>query len=150
MNTLVERILTRCQVWICSMCCLRAFSSLLWCRSTCELQGSLCPPVSGVAFYFQILLSLLCTHKHHPIPFLLLQGSVYLLVVSAVGHVAVLMQVHLRQFSAGDGVRAHWCRPGAGWQQAGRESVLLDFLGIGWCSLYSSCCRVDAVKCQPG
>lgn len=95
MNTLVEKMLTKSQVWIYSMCCLRTFASLVWCTSTSELQGPLCPLDSGVAFYFQILLSLLCTYKQHPIPFLLLQGSVYLLVVSAVGCVAVLMQVHL-------------------------------------------------------
>lgn len=96
MNTLVEKMLTKSQVWIYSMCCLSAFASLIWCTSTCELQGPLCPLDPGVAFYFQILLSLLCTYKHHPLPLLLLQGSVYLLVVSAVGRVAVLMQVHLR------------------------------------------------------
>lgn len=96
MNTLVEKMLTKSQVWIYSMCCLRAFDSLIWCTSPCELQGPHCPLDSGVAFYFQILLSLLFTYKHHPLPFLLLQGSVYLLVVSAVGRVAVLMQVHLR------------------------------------------------------
>lgn len=96
MNTLAEKMLTKSQVWMCSMCCLRAFASLGWCMSTSELQGPLCPLDSGVAFCFQILLGLLCTYKQHPFPFLLLQGIVYLLAVCAVGCVAVLMQVHLR------------------------------------------------------
>lgn len=30
------------------------------------------------------------------------------------------------------------------------ESVPLDFLGVGLCSLQISDCRADAVKCQPG
>lgn len=38
----------------------------------------------------------------------------------------------------------------AGSRQADRESMPLDFLGIGLCSLHIFHCRVDAVKCHPG
>lgn len=53
------------QVWIYSMCCLRAFASLVWCTLTSELQDPLCPPDFGVAVCFQILLSLLCPYNHY-------------------------------------------------------------------------------------
>lgn len=150
MNTLAEKMLTESQVWIYSMCCLRAFASLVCCRSTCELQGPLCPLDSGVAFCFQILPSLLCTCKHHPIPFLPLQGSVFWLCL--LGDVWLCWcrcswgSFHLvmkSEHSGADLVQA-------GSRKAGRESMPLDFLGAGFCSLHISPCRVDAVKCQPG
>lgn len=106
---------------------------------TSELQGPLCPPDSGVAVYFQILLSLLCTYKHHPIPFLLPQGSVYLWAVSAVGCVAVWCSCTWGSFQ----LVMESERTGAGWQQA--ESMPLDFLGVGLCTSHISHGRVGVV-----
>lgn len=99
------------------MCCLTAFASLVCWRSTCQLQG---PLDSGVAFYFKVLLSL---QVQTPPNSMSSPSGQCLLVVSAVGCVAVLMQVHLRWFSPGDEDRAHWCRPGTGWQQTGRQRI---------------------------
>lgn len=130
MNTLVEKMLTKSQVWIYSVCCLRTFASLIWCTSTWQLQGPLCSLDSGVAFYFQIFLSLLCTYKHHPLPFLLLLSRVYLLCllwdVGLCSGRCTWGSFHLVMKSEGTGVDLVQ----AGSRQTGWESMPLDFLGV--------------------